>query len=105
MTEQKLNKLEQQIIKLLELANKKTNQAEAIAAVGQGVTIPAVAVGPEIDGPVIPHAAFADWLDRQAGDRLAHHFHRWRIRAVAIVALAFATLRGTSGQRGGDDEG
>lgn len=32
MTEQKLNKLEQQIIKLLELANKNTNQAEAIAA-------------------------------------------------------------------------
>lgn len=31
MTEQKLNKLEQQIIKLLELANKNTNQAEAIA--------------------------------------------------------------------------
>lgn len=30
MTEQKLNKLEQQIIKLLELANKNTNQAEAI---------------------------------------------------------------------------
>ena len=27
MTEQKLNKLEQQIIKLLELANKNTNQA------------------------------------------------------------------------------
>lgn len=32
MTEQKLNKLEQQIIKLLELANKNTNQAEVIAA-------------------------------------------------------------------------
>lgn len=32
MTEQKLNKLEQQLIKLLELANKNTNQAEAIAA-------------------------------------------------------------------------
>lgn len=32
MTEQKLNKLEQQIIKLLELANKNINQAEAIAA-------------------------------------------------------------------------
>jgi hypothetical protein len=31
MTEQKLNKLEQQIIKLLELANKNINQAEAIA--------------------------------------------------------------------------
>lgn len=29
MTEQKLNKLEQQIIKLLELANENTNQAEA----------------------------------------------------------------------------
>ena len=29
MTEQKLNKLEQQIIKLLELTNKNTNQAEA----------------------------------------------------------------------------
>lgn len=32
MTEQKLNKLEQRIIKLLALANKNTNQAEAIAA-------------------------------------------------------------------------
>lgn len=32
MTEQKLNKLEQQTIKLLELANKNTNQAEALAA-------------------------------------------------------------------------
>ena len=30
MTEQKLNKLEQQIIKLLELANKNTNQAEPL---------------------------------------------------------------------------
>ena len=29
MTEQKLNKLEQQIIKLLGLENKNTNQAEA----------------------------------------------------------------------------
>lgn len=32
MTEQKSNKLEKQIIKLLQLANKNTNQAEAIAA-------------------------------------------------------------------------